>query len=90
VTYRDVADPTCAGCGALLEQASTYYDTDGAQVCPRCHKLREMDSARLRAEADDERDANRDNNAYLIARVLVVVGLLVVAGVMSMVSRCGH
>jgi hypothetical protein len=90
VTYREVADPTCAGCGVLLERADTYYDTEGAPVCPRCHKVGEMTSARLRAEADEVRDAARDNNAYALARALIFVGLLAVAGAISLVSRCGH
>jgi hypothetical protein len=88
VTYRHVADKTCAGCGVLLERANTYYDTEGAEVCPRCHKLREVEAARVRTTADQEGDAARDDRAYLLARAIVVLALLAVAGAVSLGSRC--
>jgi hypothetical protein len=87
VTYREVADPTCAGCGALLEREQTYYDPEGAPVCPRCHKLGEMGAARRRIVEDGARDTSRMNASYLWARVLIAAAVLAAAYVASL---CSH
>jgi hypothetical protein len=88
VTYRQVADDTCAGCGVLLERANTYYDREGAKVCPKCHGTREIEAAQLRATAEAEGDVARDNRAYWMARGIVALAVIAVAGVVSLWSRC--
>jgi hypothetical protein len=87
VTYREVADPTCAGCGALLEREQTYFDADGARVCLRCQRLREMDAAGRRIVEDGARDASRMNAAYVGARIVIVAALLLAAWLFTVCSR---
>jgi hypothetical protein len=71
----------------LLEREQTYYDAEGALVCPRCHKLGAMDAARRRIVEDGARDASRINASYLWARVLIAVTVLAAAYVATLCSR---